>query len=237
MDRTGQDQVSSEEPNYRSGRPVCKTTFRAASPCLRQFPLETVDYALPETIHAKAPLINERTREILDQYGLLDDETEVRIAYRRREDSFSDRGFRTLLVVTKWSTDDAGQKWTKAVEDMVALVDETFQTPAHAQIVLEVEMIAPQRLLPGYLDAVPNRPDLRAAWPRISSIVRDRLAAHEATFNRNPITVYISVFYESDETQWDGVVDDIRSNLRNDGWAELSIHIQPNEIFTGLWYF
>ncbi|KAH7155363.1 hypothetical protein B0J13DRAFT_604376 [Dactylonectria estremocensis] len=250
MNRSGQDQISSEEPKHRHCRPVFKTTFRAASPCLRRLPLDTKDYALPEMIQVKEPTIKERTRGILNRYGLLDKETEVRIAYRVNLQVAS-KGLPTLLIVTKWGTVDAGRKWTQAAEDMVALVDETFQTPAHMRMVLDVEMIAPRLVLPVYFDTVRNRPDLQAAWPRISSIVSDRLEAHEATFDKmnslslfrvgnspeleqNPITVYISVDFESDETQWDTVVDDIRSNCRDEGWTDLSIHIEHNEIFTGL---
>lgn len=126
---------------------------------------------------------------------------------------------------------------------MVDFIDETFQSSALPQAILDVEMIAPERIKDKYLGIVGNIPALHSAWPFLSSLVRDRLEAFEATsshFNTialfrlghleatddNPITVYITVDYASDETEWPSIVDDILRALANHGWPQLHVHIE-----------
>jgi hypothetical protein len=49
------------------------------------------------------------------------------------------------------------------------------------------------------------------------------------TENPNPLTVYIPVFEESDETEWDDIIETIELEFRERGWNELWVHMKHNE--------
>ncbi|KAH6982337.1 hypothetical protein BKA56DRAFT_550287 [Ilyonectria sp. MPI-CAGE-AT-0026] len=229
---------SSDESN--PARTIHKTTFRTASPNLRPLPVVDVFTLCPESISKHKRAIVKRVHEILEKYNL-DDESDVSFPNRQiLGDPNSGRW--TLFIVTTWN-DESLATWPRAVREMVDFVDETFQSSALPQAVLDVEMIAPERIMDKNLGLVSNNPALRSAWPSLSSLVRERLEFFEATSSHfktialfrlgfsmanseNPITVYITVDLASDETEWPGIVDDILSALANRGWPQLHVHIE-----------
>ncbi|KAI8717651.1 hypothetical protein NCS52_00841600 [Fusarium sp. LHS14.1] len=96
-----------------------------------------------------------------------------------------------------------------------------------------------------FLGPVLGRPDLAEAWPTIRSFAQQRLEVHRATKSRmttialfrlgphanpsgNPITLYISVDYKSDESRWPDVAQDITRGLSRMGWDTIRIHIEHN---------
>ncbi|KAH8729145.1 hypothetical protein BGZ61DRAFT_345664, partial [Ilyonectria robusta] len=202
--RSRRDQNSSEESN--AARAIYKTTFRAASPTLRPLPLVAVPAQCPESIRTHESAIVKRAREILEKYNLDEsDEADVDILYRHTHG------------------DPTSARWTLFI---------TFQSSALPQAVLDVEMIAPERIMDKNLGLVGNNPALLSAWSSLKSFVRSRLEAFDATSSHfkaialfrlgfsevnddNPITVYITVDLASDETEWPGIVDDILSGLEN----------------------
>ncbi|KAL6409836.1 hypothetical protein AUP68_06234 [Ilyonectria robusta] len=238
--RSRRDQNSSEESN--AARAIYKTTFRAASPTLRPLPLVAVPAQCPESIRTHESAIMKRVDEILEKYNLDEsDEADVDILYRHTlGDPTSARW--TLFIVTAWN-DESLATWPRAVREMVEFVDERFQSSAFPQAVLDVEMIAPERMMKKNLGLVGNNPALLSAWPSLLSLVQGRLEFFEATSSHfktialfrlgfsmandeNPITVYITVDLASDETEWPGIVDDILSALANHGWPQLHVHIE-----------
>lgn len=95
-----------------------------------------------------------------------------------------------------------------------------------------------------HLSLVGENPALLSAWSSLKSLVRDRLEAFEATSSHytsialfrlgsseieedNPITVYITVDYGSDKTEWPVIIEDILSALASHGWPQLHVHIEP----------
>ncbi|KAF4443083.1 hypothetical protein FACUT_1637 [Fusarium acutatum] len=110
---------------------------------------------------------------------------------------------------------------------------------------LHVEIIAPELSTRIYFAPVRNELQLFQQWDNLRSMVNRRLNAHLSTRGRmtliallryglnpypsnNPITIYISVNYESEEEHWQRVIDDIQSNMSKFGYPELPVHIEHN---------
>ncbi|KAH8729155.1 hypothetical protein BGZ61DRAFT_346710 [Ilyonectria robusta] len=220
-------------------RAIYKTTFRTASPYLRRLPLVAEPTQCPESILIHKRAIINRANDILEKYKLLNNESSVEILNRRsvyyREDVRL-----TLFIITAWN-DESFATWPQAVREIVDFIED--QTSALPQAILDVEMIAPERVKKKYLGLVGDDPALHSAWPSLGSLIQERLELFEATSSHytsiglfrlgyseieedNPITVYIPVEYDSDETEWPVIIDDILSTLASHGWPQLHVHIE-----------
>ncbi|KAH6884222.1 hypothetical protein B0T10DRAFT_579666 [Thelonectria olida] len=204
-------------PRSRPGPPSGIPRLFALSPT---FPVDTSG-DLPEHIGRHRIPIIRQTNEILDRLQLLDDETDV--AIKHRSCPFQMRGLiPTLMVVTKW-VENASPVWPQAALEIMTVINNTFQDSKDSGPTLHVEMLAPERTMKKYLGGVEHMPDLEKGWPGIKKLVRERLEAFEATRSymnqlglfrlgysqdreMNPITVYICVDYDSDESKWDEVL-------------------------------
>ncbi|KAF4468572.1 hypothetical protein FALBO_4560 [Fusarium albosuccineum] len=214
-------------------RQVYTSKYRASWPALR--PLPTL---------RPLPL------EVLEKYDLVDDgdETGVSLCWHQLP-PFDHEDVATLYIVTPWK-EDAKQVWPRAVQDLVDLVENTLHRHLHRQdTAFSVDMLAPEHVKPKYLDHA-DAPGLSSAWQNLLESIHEILNSFEATrwrwnglglfrlgyleaTERNPMTVYISVNDDSDETQWDEVIDRIEHALEEAGWGSLEVHIEHNSPWSG----
>jgi hypothetical protein len=135
--------------------------------------------------------------------------------------------------------------WKKAVHDIAVWlhklsIDLNFE---HGQV--HIEMIAPQLTKPVYIGMVRDDAYTSDSWDQVRALVHQRLENFQATkghmtsmslyrygllkqTDANPVTVYISVDYESDETQWLGIITDIERDIHNYGWTDVQVHMEHN---------
>ncbi|KAF5009996.1 hypothetical protein FDECE_3813 [Fusarium decemcellulare] len=223
---------------------VYTSKYRASWPTLRPLPLEVGHRPLPAPMEECRCEVETGAEKVLEKYDLVDDgdETEISLCWRQVP-MRSHTAVPALYIVTPWK-EDAKQVWPRAVQDLVDLVQNTFHGHGHQGMTCSVEMLAPERVKPKYL-GLADAPGLLSAWPNLQASVREILNSFEATRARwntiamfrlgflkdpecNPNTVYISVDYDSDETQWDEVIDRIEHFLEEAGWGSLEVHIEHN---------
>ncbi|KAK3294632.1 uncharacterized protein B0H64DRAFT_401167 [Chaetomium fimeti] len=160
----------------------------------------------------------------------------------------SREGRPTILIVAPWE-DGSSALWGAVVRRVKKLVDSKRLTSEKLRGVdIAVEMIAEELTLKKYLSLVPTEilaRGLQRDWPYIQDRVSEILEDHNATkgcmntlslfrlgfsprHEDNPITVYVSLDYVSDETGWPPVVEEIRQYLEEFNYVQLQIHLEHN---------
>ncbi|KAI9899452.1 hypothetical protein N3K66_005913 [Trichothecium roseum] len=155
-----------------------------------------------------------------------------------------DVGETTLFIIAPWE-DGSSEAWEAAVVEIRRAVDSYMRVAGRPEFEMTVEMIAPELLADKHIGVITEKP-LKAAWPKLGRDVFDLLESFPATRSRmtnmsllrlgyerdvtlNPITVYISVDYDCDESAWASVVAAIERYLRESGWPEINVHMEHNE--------
>ncbi|KAG7421709.1 hypothetical protein DER46DRAFT_566982 [Fusarium sp. MPI-SDFR-AT-0072] len=104
---------------------------------------------------------------------------------------------------------------------------------------IHVEIIIPELQQTIYFGA-PNDASLHGNWDWVRAKVHDCLQSLTliALFQYgaipdsqdNPLTIYISLDFDSDETGWHEVVADLKNMLRGvEGWGHVQVHMEHNE--------
>ncbi|KAJ4125826.1 hypothetical protein NW765_001600 [Fusarium oxysporum] len=154
-------------------------------------------------------------------------------------------GTPTLLVVAPWSSEKT-PTWEKAVQEMIVSLAELFKASYISEGDIHVEIVTPEFEQTVYFVA-PNDASLHGNWDWVRAKVHDFLQSFQATRDRltlltlfqygvvpdpqdNPLIIYISVDFGSDETGWHEVVADIKNMLQGvEGWGHVQVHMEHNE--------
>ncbi|KAF5019111.1 hypothetical protein F66182_8880 [Fusarium sp. NRRL 66182] len=243
----GQDKSTSSDSEPLA--PVISARYRASWPELRPLPLENLPPAnVPHVLKTYSSDICQQSKQVLIRNGLWD-ERETRIDFVIRQKEYQVRtAIPTIFIINPWSL-TAPTTWKAAVREIAALVTNIVRRSNSGRPYFIVEMIAPELVSPVYCYPVLDQPGLMESWYLISSLVCQRLEAFEGTRRKmtnvsllryglsedrdaNPITIYISVDYTSDETQWQDVMTSIKGALEQQGWPDLHVHMEHNEGWT-----
>lgn len=237
-----QSSLGDSEPLPPS-KPILVARYRVASPILRPAPLAMRHGLFPPKLQSCVVPIRDATEQILDNHKLTDEDiTEVSILYRQKPDA-PNSSVPTVFIVNPWN-EDSLKSWPLAVKEIVAFVDK-FLADAECDETLHVEMIAPERLMPKYLYPAPSLPGL--AWPELRSAIHQKLDNYQATRayvtaiglfrlgfspspSFNPITVYVSLEDDSDETQWGAITQHLELYLHGLGWTSFVVHLEHNVV-------
>lgn len=172
------------------------------------------------------------------------DDYRVRVVTRKVHEH-RDVGETTLFIIAPWE-DGSSEAWEAAVVEIRRAVDSYMRVAGRPEFEMPVEMIAAELLANKRIDVITEQPLLNAAWPKLGRDVFDLLESFPATRSRmtnmsllrlgyerdfapGPVTVYISVDYDSDESAWAPVVAAIERYLRESGWPEINVHMEHNE--------
>ncbi|KAG7289584.1 hypothetical protein NEMBOFW57_005955 [Staphylotrichum longicolle] len=158
----------------------------------------------------------------------------------------------TILTVAAWD-ESSPPVWERVVTEAKQFVDATALASGQlGHLDVAVEMIADELWLPKYMSVIPNEeltPSLAHAWDDIRDKVWHTLDAYPQTKGRvtsislfrlgfsehmdsNPLTVYVSVDYESEEARWPPVADEIQRYLDTSPY-NLRVHIEHD---SSEWY-
>lgn len=143
---------------------------------------------------------------------------------------------------------DSAETWEKVVRELKTYVDDRLldsqlECPP---LGVCVEMIAPQLTRRKYMGGVMDNPKLESDWDEIRDKVFSILESFPQTKgqmtcialfrlgyspnrNENPITVYVSVDYDSDETAWPQVIRAIQTFL-DSLEHNLVVHIEHDDL-------
>lgn len=211
----------------------------------RPLPLESFDgddHARVLRARAGEDLVVKAT-EILVKYGL--GPPRITITSRLSRDDPFDR-FPTLLIVGTWDAHSSPQLW----EQVVVEIKEFLANKDDLNDKLAIEMIDEKLTRRKYVSLVHNNNEiveiLHQQWPEIRSRVygmlqwyepfRDRVAlvalfrlGFDADAEKNPLTVYISVTYDSPEILWPPYLKNVQDYLDQTGLG-LVAHLEHNMI-------
>lgn len=221
--------------------------YRAAWPKLRRTPLElSADAKLPLFIQPFVQQIKQQARSILESHQVTDDEesdgwVDINLA---NVETVGDPQTRipTLMVCASWTKENQAS-WVKAVHDIGVYLHKVSVAGNFDHGLIQIDIIAPNLTQTIYYGPVSDK--RYNSWDTIKKLVCQRLESFEATkghttliglfhYGRsicipdNPVTVYIAVDFESDETQWLGVIADIERNIHSRGWTGVQVHMEHN---------
>ncbi|KAF7548013.1 hypothetical protein G7Z17_g7349 [Cylindrodendrum hubeiense] len=151
----------------------------------------------------------------------------------------------TMFIVATWLP-QSDQAWQAAVIGLKQSADQLLAA-AGQEITLYVEIIDESLIKSIFIGVVPHIPRLVDDWPTLKVKIQHCLDNFPSTrshmtaisllrfgpswdIDSNPITVYISVGYLSDETEWSAVIHRIESDLAMSGWPDLRVHLEHNVI-------
>jgi len=153
----------------------------------------------------------------------------------------------TLMIEAPWR-EDSEDTWPRVVRELKESIDNRVQASG-STIDIAVEMLAPELTRAKYLDVVEHIPQLKEAWPDIQDQVYEILESFDSTSgdmtaiglfrlgyseysNNNPITIYISMDYNSPENCWPPVIRQIEAYLDGLDLGDLShkltVHMEHN---------
>ncbi|KPM38379.1 hypothetical protein AK830_g8194 [Neonectria ditissima] len=220
---------------------IFSVKFRVGAPPPHTLPLYA-DYANPQINGIDNNDLTHEALRILSDHGIVDPKIDM---VTRKIPGSSTTGDITLFVVAKW--EDSATVWERTVRKIKTHVDEQLFKVGKSDVVVYVEMVAPELIMRKYLSPVLDNQHLEEAWPAIKAQVLYRLESFSSTksfmtaislfylgysadHSRNPITVYISLSYLSNENGWPPVISAIQYDLDSHGWSSLRVHVEHNDM-------
>jgi len=203
-----------------------------------------------DTVHSRLGVqrigaIHDRAYEILKALKLVknEDDHDIDIDTHETEDCPETAAPTIMVIFEVFPTDrKALSKATQQIAEFARYTsDESFC----------VEMIDQRLIWPTAYGPVRDRPDLLQCWDKMRVLVYERLEAHEATkgsmtsislfhygkkslYGDNPVTIFITVDFDSQEVGWLDVIEDIEKSLKECQLPPLYIHIEHNVGFSSV---
>ncbi|KAJ4324065.1 hypothetical protein N0V84_004031 [Fusarium piperis] len=242
--RRMQSSSGDSEPHV-PGKPILVAKYRVACPVLRPTPLVACYGGLSAKLQSCRAAITNAAERILDNHNLTDEDiTDVAVLYRQKPYA-PNTNVPTLFIINPWN-ENSSRSWPLAAREIVDEVDKIL-ADAECDETLHVEMIAPERVRPKYISPAPSLPGLSQAWPELQSAIHQKLDTYQATRSYvtliglfrlglspspslNPITVYVSLEDDSDETQWGAISRHLESYLHSQGWTSFVVHLEHNVV-------
>ncbi|KAH7179974.1 uncharacterized protein B0J16DRAFT_347994 [Fusarium flagelliforme] len=231
---------------------IVSARFRTATSPLRRLPLVM---SRPDGLQSRlgdkiALAIHDRAEEVLKAFKLVDSSDDedyyenyydVDISMRKTKNCPETAAPTIMIYFKVFPTDrEALYKATKQIAEFARdSSDEPFC----------VEMIGQPLVWTIAYGPVRDRPDLLQCWDKMRVLVYERLEAHEATkgsmtsislfrygtkrfYGNNPVTIFITVDFDSQEVGWPDVINDIEKSLKEHQLPDLYIHIEHNVGFS-----
>ncbi|KAK0707774.1 hypothetical protein B0H67DRAFT_495703, partial [Lasiosphaeris hirsuta] len=224
---------------------VSNVKFRVGAPPLPPLPVRTSgSNACALVQEALGFSLNDQAKIIAKAEGV--EPLSVELVSRYIPGSMPNEGRPTLFIMAKWS-ESSPQIWEKIVKKTKKFVDSLTCGGYLEDVGIGVEMIAKELTLAKCITPIPASEFTDALcrdWQHITEKVLDILDIYPSTksrvtsialfklgfstnYNTNPLTVYISVDYESEENKWPPVIGKIQQ-LLNHYPHNLHVHMEHN---------
>ncbi|CAG7565190.1 unnamed protein product [Fusarium equiseti] len=229
---------------------IVSARYRTATSPLRRLPLVMSRH---NTLHSRlgaegVSVIYYRAVEVLKAFKLIEDsddydndDYDVDISMWETKDCPETTAPTIMIYFKVFPTDrEALHKATKQIADFARdSSDEPFCVDMIGQPLVWTVAYGPVR----------DRPDLLQCWDKMRVLVYERLEAHEATggsmtsislfyygtkriYGNNPVTIFLTVDFDSQEVGWPDVIEDIEKSLKENHLPALYIHIEHNVGFS-----
>jgi hypothetical protein len=231
--------LKENDNNGQTDFQVSNVRFRVAAPPARPLPVET-EYSARWGVGLVQKVLGVSLEDTVDKIlerHAIQVLSGPEIVFRGIPENPSE-GDLTMLIVARWDDKTSLSAWEKAVKEAKQFVNSKTRASKELQhLDITVEMIAEQLTLATYISHIPDEelnppegPSLAADWEGIQDKVEEILNKYTQTRQKattialfkygfaydrdsNPITVYISVSYDSEEAQWPPVLQNIQQYL------------------------
>ncbi|KAF5673684.1 hypothetical protein FCIRC_7946 [Fusarium circinatum] len=237
--------------SYEMERPRVISGFkRVAWPELRRLPLTMSMKNMPMGIKQVRQDIVREALSIMKKHGLQfeDEEQHCSPEMEMRGVPEESSTIPTILILAPWSAEKQ-RDWETVAQEMAMFLADLSKVCSFSETDIHVEIMALELVQRTYYTNIDD-PVFQSAWECLGSTIFNRLQSPRATQGHitslslqkygtnslredNPPTVYISVSYDSDETQWYEVVTEVKETLDAAGWSDVQVHIEHNEGMIG----
>jgi len=225
---------------------VSNVKFRVSAPPALPLPIARGWNAECDLIRKHLGLrLEDGVEKVLSRIGIATEEGPS-LTFRHVPDSTI--GQVTVLVASDWE-ESSRIIWEEGVKQAKKFVDATVLAYSELKGVnIAVEIIAIELQVWSHIRAIPktlSSPTLVTDWDVIRHKVDEILESHPATRNkfsnislvrlgwwsgeyaeRNPLTIHISLDYDSDETQWEPISEEIRQFTVQVSQHKFEVHME-----------
>ncbi|KIL88347.1 hypothetical protein FAVG1_08426 [Fusarium avenaceum] len=237
----------SPESSEESANPpflVISARYRTTTTSLPRLPFVPSYRVLSDSAKKVERSIQNRVVETIKHYHLAkEEEYYVDIGNRETQDC-PETAEPTIFVVFDTYPKDHDAV-VAAVKDVASFARHELSQVDSSAPSFHIEMIDRRLVARVFCDVVENQPDLLQSWDQIKGLVYQRLESHVGTKGhmtsislyrygmswaetKNPITIFITVDFDSPELKWPEVIDDIEKQLVSHSFPALYIHIEHN---------
>ncbi|XEV05221.1 hypothetical protein FSHL1_010508 [Fusarium sambucinum] len=224
---------------------VLSARYRAAWPRLRPRPLELSKASLPGPLQFRQDEIEWTARKILRDCNIIEDIDDDAADVCLVQQQLAGQPKTSIPTITICAPLCEKGTWEAAVEAIAVQLYKIFKNSKDVSYEnIYIDMQAPQLTQTIFYGPV-DRDDLCHSWDNIRTLVHQRLDSFLVTsgcmtsiclfrygllreINANPVTVYVSLSYDSLETGWPEVMADIKANIDNRGWTDVEVHFEHN---------
>ncbi|KAM0274004.1 hypothetical protein ACHAPA_000952 [Fusarium lateritium] len=231
--------------------PTIHARYRTATTSLPRLPfVKSSTKVLGDSACKVQQSIQSQVVEIIKHYHLASEENEyfIDIDMRETKDCPETAEPTVLIVFNSFPADH--DKVDAAVKDIAKFAHDALDQVDKSAEPFHIEMIDIRLVEPIRCEPVQGRPDLLASWQQLKGLVRECLEnnmgtkGHMTSINlfrygldedgldeissNNPITIFITVDFDSLEFMWPAVIDDIEQQLAKHHFPALYIHMEHN---------
>ncbi|KAF4500075.1 hypothetical protein FAGAP_3737 [Fusarium agapanthi] len=219
---------------------------RLGWPGLLPLPSKTITEPLPPSVANLEPDIINKAHTVLMEFNIVRDtqpETleaaQVEVSLEMTQHPFVPGPRLKLTLAIPWPRDSETQ-----IEDAISSMSEwMLQFTSHLPGQIFVEAIAPELLQTIYYDEV-GVSLLSDSWDYISNKLMTVLPRQSLTclslqrygvdpvLRNNPPTIYVGLDYNSEESSWSRLENNIKATMRRMYWNGVNVHIEHNLNFS-----
>ncbi|KAK4147024.1 uncharacterized protein C8A04DRAFT_25219 [Dichotomopilus funicola] len=253
--RTKRTEHSSSHNSEAGEFQVSNVRFRAAAPPAFPSPIQTAwNHPACQLIRtAFGPKLERGVTEIVlrSNIKLKYPEDPAQIVFRYVEGEEESTGQPTVVVIARWD-EACGPEWERTVIEAKRFIDgaKVAATGKLDHLDIGVELIAPELTRTKFVSYIPETESTKALatdWEAIRAKVSRILGAYPATKgkvtsialfklgfsdedrDKNHLTIYISVSYDSPEARWSPAIQEIQQHLDSYPYG-LTAHIEHNDL-------
>ncbi|KAM0243127.1 hypothetical protein ACHAP5_006917 [Fusarium lateritium] len=231
--------------------PTIHARYRTATTSLPRLPfVKSFIKVLNDSARQVQQSIQNRAVEIIKYYHLASDENAYFIDIDMRETNGCPETAKPTVLIVFDSFPADHDKVDAAIKDIAKFAHDALDQVDKSAEPFHIEMIDLRLVQRIRYEPVQGRPDLLDSWEQLKGLVRECLEDNMGTkghmtsinlfhygldedgldvvFSENPITIFITVDFDSLEFMWPAVINDIKQQLAKHHFPALYIHMEHN---------
>ncbi|KAG5655703.1 hypothetical protein KAF25_009202 [Fusarium avenaceum] len=225
--------------------PVISAGYRTTTTTLPRLPFVPSFSVLSDAAKKVARSIKDRVVEVVKHYELSDEESYYVDIGMRETKGCPETAEPTVFVVLDSYPKKGRAAVESAVKDVASFAHDELNKIDSSAPPFHIEVIDRRLVDRIHCTPVRERPDLLQSWDQLKRLVYQRLESNIGTKGHmtsialfryglsetsadNPITIFITVDFESHEVTWPDVIHDIEQQLAAHSFPALYVHIEHN---------